>query len=277
MYVVSIGYDDYAVRIWDRENGALVGEAASPSRPTDMVVHPRTQEIIVANVDGDVLVYPFSMLSGLGEPREWADAAGPSGRLALSSDGKTLATSSFNSPARLWNFPDGGSRKNLSDSESLRGLAFSPKGNLLAAGTMGNAFVVWDLEANGPFGRREVKIPSVGEKSDVWSVAVSPDGRKLLTGHMDSSITLWDLKSRKQIHNTYVRDASTFSVAFSPDGTLFASAQANGKVYLWDTESVQRLRGLEAHTGAATTVAFSPAEWEILASGGEDGRIVIWE
>ena len=274
-YVVSIGYDDYSVRVWDRATGGLVSEAKTPARPTDLVVHPKRNDVILSNVDGDVLVYPFSF-GELGEPRELADVAGPSARLALSADGRTLATAGFGVPARLWNLEDGARQKTLSDSKSLRGLAFSPKGNLLAAGTMGNEFVLWDLDSNGPFGRKPVTIPGVGEKSDVWTVAVSPDGSKLLTGHMDSSITLWEIRSRKQLRNTFVRDASTFAVAFSPDGTLFASAQQNGKVYLWETASAMKLLALEGHDGPATTVAFNPFEWEVLATGGEDGRIIVW-
>jgi WD40 repeat protein len=117
----------------------------------------------------------------------------------------------------------------------------------------------------------------VDKQSDVTSVAWSPDGEQILTGHMDSSVTLWEASKRKEVLDLYVPDASTYQVAFSPDGTLFASAQQDGTVYLWDAGTGDRLAGLASHQGAVTAIAFSPVEGEILASGGEDGQVVIWQ
>ena len=89
-----------------------------------------------------------------------------------------------------------------------------------------------------------------------------------------ASITAFALRSP---HDFYVQDAPAHDVAFSPDGTLFATAQQNGYVFLWDTETSVGLARMSGHQGAAKALAFSPAEWELLASGGEDGTIVLWQ
>jgi WD40 repeat protein len=198
--------------------------------------------------------------------------------MAVSADGNLLVATSFDGAALIWDLSQKAAGKPLPKSESMRGVAFSPTENVLAAGSIKNTFSLWNLDSKNLFGKhKEVKIPKVAENSDVCSVSFSPDGSLLLTGHMDSSITLWNAKKRKQILNFYVPDASTFEVAFSPDGTLFATANANGRIYFWDPETSIELARLSGHQGAVKTIDFSPMENQLMASGGEDGNIVIWQ
>jgi WD40 repeat protein len=72
-----------------------------------------------------------------------------------------------------------------------------------------------------------------------------------------------------------VPDASTWTVRWSPDGTLLATAHQDATAYLWDARTVRRLAALREHRGPVLSLAFSP-DARTLASGGEDGRIVLW-
>jgi WD40 repeat protein len=277
--IVTIGYGDMTLKAWDRWSGRLVDERELSHRPTDLAMMPKGGNVVVVDTYGNVNLWPLDY-SGFGEPERLSGDAGQRPKVAVSADGKVLATTAWNKPVQLWSTKEGKITKALGKSDQMRGVAFSPKGKTLVAGGRDNTFSIWELESKSFMGmgsRKTITVPGADKKSDVGSVAFSPDGKKIITGHMDSSVTVWLTKQRKELHNLYVPNASTRQVAFSPDGTLFASAQQDGKVYLWDVESGGQLVGLSGHRGAVTTIAFSPTEGEIIASGGEDGRVVIWQ
>jgi WD40 repeat protein len=79
---------------------------------------------------------------------------------------------------------------------------------------------------------------------------------------------------------------TVFSVAFSTDGTQVATADANGSVCLWRVADTQPLSVLKGHTHWVRCVQFSPilatesqssAAGQLLASGGHDCTVKIWD
>jgi WD40 repeat protein len=239
-----------------------------------VVAHDGT--VVVGDVHGNVTRYPLRA-GELGEAERVDGPAGGISRIAIDPEGAVIASTGWQDPIRLWDLKSHGNRT-LGRSGGMRGIAFSPDGRWLAAGGHGNTFTVWDLERKwSPLARRTHEVSWAAEQSDVWAIAFSPDGSLLATGHMDSSISIWDAKRRKELKNWYVRDASTQDVEFCPDGTLLATAQQDGSVYLWDVGTAQGLAKLAGHEGGVKSIAWSPANAEVLASGGEDGTVVVWQ
>jgi WD40 repeat protein len=273
--LVTASYDDFTVRTWDLRSGTAIGAVTCEHRPTDMVV-ARDGTVVVGDAYGNVTRYPIR--SGeLGDAERVEGSAGGISRIAIHPEGAVIASTGWEDPIRLWDLTSRGNRR-LGRSGGMRGIAFSPDGRWLAAGGHDNTFTVWDLERRwSPLGRRTHAVSWAAEQSDVWAIAFSPDGSLLATGHMDSSISLWDAKKRKELKNWYVRDASTHDVEFCPDGTLLATAQQDGTVYLWDVRTAQGLAKLAGHEGGVKSIGFNPANAEVLASGGEDGAVVIWQ
>jgi serine/threonine protein kinase len=64
-------------------------------------------------------------------------------------------------------------------------------------------------------------------------------------------------------------------VVFTPDGDAVASGDDSGAINVWATEGGSRLAPREGHKGAV--LALASAADGTLASGGHDGRIVIWK
>jgi WD40 repeat protein len=274
--LVTASYDDKTIRSWDLWSESEISMVACERRPTDMVV-ASDGAVIVGDAYGNVTRYPLHG-GELREPERVTGEAERISRIAIHPEGAVVASTGWEDPVRLWDLAGFDGNEELGRSESMRGIAFSPDGRLLAAGGRDNTFTVWNLEKKwAPFSRRTHEVSWAAEGSDVWAIAFSHDGRLLATGHMDSSISLWDVKKRKELKNWYVRDASTEDVEFCPDGTLLATAQQDGAVYLWDVETAQGLVKLAGHEGGVKSLAFSPANPELLASGGEDGAVVIWQ
>lgn len=94
--------------------------------------------------------------------------------LALSPDGKTLASAGGFAPApiRLWDMASGKMIEESSASESQRGfvcsLAFSPDGQTLASGGSDQMISLWDTDG------LRLRRTLLGHKGEVWSLVVLP-------------------------------------------------------------------------------------------------------
>ncbi|MGH7995784.1 MAG: WD40 repeat domain-containing protein [Opitutaceae bacterium] len=71
-------------------------------------------------------------------------------------------------------------------------------------------------------------------------------------------------------------DDYVIDLAWSPDGSLLAAASAAGPVALYASADGARRQGWPGHAEGANCLAFAPAG-PLLASGGQDGAIKLWD
>ena len=153
---------------------------------------------------------------------------------------------------------------------SIKSLAFSPDGRILASGAY--HIRLWDLAS----GQELWTSP----KDGCWfiSVVFSPDGRTLASSSQcdREAIKLWDVASGLELRTIQTGDGPVKSIALSPDGRILVSISTH--IHLWDVASGQKLRPLDIKTyyGPTESIAFSP-NGRILASGYYDGLIHLWD
>ena len=165
---------------------------------------------------------------------------------------------------------------------SANGVAFSPDGKILAAGTENLTVELWNAETGTHIATLE-GYEYQGRVHQVFSLAFSPDGKILATGTWHGSIKLWDVATRTEI-TTFRLSASRsriMSLAFSPDGKILAAGITDdwtgpNIIRLWDMETKIRLPSLVGHRGGVQSVAFSP-DGKTLASGAFDNTISLWD
>jgi WD40 repeat protein len=257
---MSVAFD-----AWNRGNIAQVRDLLDAQRPRD--------------VQTDLRTFEWRYLFGQARTRERllinAGRAGVWG-LAISPDGRLLATGMVDGKIRLWALPSGAPIATLDGGGLTYCLAFSPNGALLAATTDGPDVRLWDVATRtlrarlGPH-----SLPSI-------AVAFSPDGATLIsTGgfpygtDVPAELILWDVASGRRVASLTGHKASAGWPAFSPDGTLLATPQGDGTVTLWDVRTRRIAHVLKGHEGLIVAASFSP-DGQLLATTGLDGTVRLW-
>ena len=157
---------------------------------------------------------------------------------------------------------------------SVRSVAFSPNGKLLASAGSDRTVRLWDVAT-----RRQVGEPLTGHTGSVRGVAFGPDGDLLASAANDSTIRLWEVATGQPAGTLTGHDGEVNGVAFSPDGKLLASAGQDGTVRLWEVGArVQSREPLAGHAGEVNGVAFGPdPDRQLLASAGADHAVRLWD
>ena len=159
-------------------------------------------------------------------------------------------------------------------------VALSGDGALLAAGTSAGEVWLWRVADRTPL------LALEGHTGVVWGVALNADGRLLASGSGDGTVRLWEAPSGRLLATLEGHTGGVWGVALSADGRLLASGGWDGTVRLWDPRSASSagqgassgglLATLQGHTGGVWGVALS-ADGRLLASGGLDGTVRLWE
>jgi WD40 repeat protein len=107
----------------------------------------------------------------------------------FNSDGKRLATASFDGTAKVWDSETGKELMTLSGHTGLVfSVAFSPDDTIIATGSTDGTAKLWDAST----GRELLTLSSDG--GGVTNVAFSPDGSRLATANRDGTDRLFLLK-----------------------------------------------------------------------------------
>lgn len=163
---------------------------------------------------------------------------------------------------------------------SILGIAFSPDGKTLAAGS-GSEVKLLDLADNKI-------IPGPARHKDwVCSVAFSPDGKFLVSAggnefkparndfKTSGELKLWDVAARMEKALTGHTD-KILSAAFSADSGTLVTGSADRTVRLWDVATGKEKLVLRGHGEAVWSVALSP-DAQTIASASWDRTVKLWD
>lgn len=223
---------------------------------------PDGGQVISGGMDGELRsTSPSGRSRLLARHRERVSALG------LSSDGRWVASGSWDRTIVLYDRRAGTTQRLLGHRGVVSGLAFSPHGQTLASVSWDRTFRIWPVE-DGP--RRTLNAHAIGVKA----VDFSPDGRLLASGGHDDQIRIWDVDNGSLTATFIGHTDHVFRVIFSPDGAWVASSSDDRTVRLWRPDGSES-QILEGHQADVEELAFSP-DSELLVSGGEDSAVGLW-
>jgi WD40 repeat protein/archaellum biogenesis ATPase FlaH len=226
-------------------------------------------EIRAASLHARNLLAWFDEFMGEKPEYVYEGAEVPLSSVAISYDGKLLATAGENGILVLFDAKSGQLLQRLEGHKShVKTTVFYPQNHWLASAGYDKRIILWSLATGKP-----VKEWKTSEK--VWTLAVSPNGDYLASGGKGNEITLWDVKTGSK--RPFIgHEDDVKGLAFSYDGKLLASASYDDTVRLWNVATNQESHKLIGHTDDVYAVAFSHDDkW--LASGSEDKTVRLWE
>ncbi len=189
--------------------------------------------------------------------------------VAVSPDGRTIATGHFHGQIILWDAKTLAPRLTLEgEKQVVKGLAFSPDGGTLAAGS-GNQITLWNTAS----GTRQ-RVLSQGEGT-VTCLAWQPGGTTLVSG-IGPNLVFWNAATGG-VEAAVAAHRALRTLVVSPDGKTIASAGDRERgIKLWNAVTHVPRAVLDGHEGALRALAFS-ADGKLLASGGADSAIIVWD
>jgi eukaryotic-like serine/threonine-protein kinase len=193
--------------------------------------------------------------------------------LALSPDGRRLASGSEDGWVRLWDVPSGREIAGANEHHlALRSVQFSPDGRSLVSAGYDPTSYLWDATTG-----RAIRALR-GHEKGVWAAVFSPDGRRLASASDDGTLRLWDPSTGETLAVLRGHEDIVRAVVFSPDGRRLASTGEDRTVRLWDAATGSPIAVLRGHESPLRSLAFSP-NGSILASGGgfPDNTVRLWD
>ncbi|MEL6351416.1 MAG: serine/threonine-protein kinase [Cyanobacteria bacterium J06627_28] len=166
-----------------------------------------------------------------------APSIGLTQRLAMSSDGATMASGGADGAVRLWHWPTG--------------------------------------QLVHTFARR--RLMGDGHTAEITALAFHPDGRALYSASADGTIKEWDSAERCLLNTLPTRGWTPTDLQVSADGTQLVSANRDGKMVVWEITTLLPVAQLAQHQKRVNAIALlqTPAAY-LLASASDDGTLKFW-
>lgn len=226
--------------------------ANAPSRKSRRLAFPTFAALLVTLPLGMAAAY--AQLRGHG---------GPVRALAISSDGQTAISGSFDSTAIRWSLSRNAAEQVLRfHADAVNAVVLLRDGRAATAGADGR-IAVWT------FGKAQPDVVLDGHTAPVAALAVSPDGAALASASWDQTVRLWPLAGgAPRVLDGHTQNVN--GVAFAPDGRTLVSVSYDQSVRIWPLSAQ-----------AAPTVVVMPSPLNAvavandgeIAAGGADGKL----
>jgi WD40 repeat protein/serine/threonine protein kinase len=193
-------------------------------------------------------------------------------RLALSPDGKKVATAGWDLSGRVWDLRTGEPlTPPLLHRWRIYAVAFSPNGHLVATASEDHTARLWNAVTGQPMG------PPLQHDGQVLDVHFSPDSRALLTASTDGTARLWSTDKGEPLWPEPLRQVDiVWTAEFSPDGRRIVTASADKSAVVWDAQSRLPLTPPMMHERDVNCARFSPdGKWVLTCSN--DGTARVWD
>jgi WD40 repeat protein len=265
---------DGTARIWNVPAGGENKESKDRTAPIVLRGHKGAVLAVVASADlalvltagEDAMIRVWDARDGSSKSSARPGHAGPITALAINTDGETLASGSTDGTVRLSVLGKESSSQVLQGAPvAVNGLAFSPRGDRLAAAGADGGIKVWETATGHgviAFGHTPVKDGG-GALPPVRRISFAGEG-KLVSASRDSTLRTWAFAGTWTDRGVLGPHADrVLALDFSPDGKLLAAGggepSRGGELKVWEVARHHLIRSLGSlHSDTVFSVRYSP-------------------
>ena len=201
-----------------------------------------------------LVILPFGMTTASAQLR---GHGGPVRALAISSDGQTAVSGSFDSTAIRWSLTRNAAEQVLRfHADAVNAVVLLRDGRAATAGADGR-IAIWTA------GKTEPDALLEGHMAPIAALALSPDGATLASASWDQTVRLWPLAAGGAPRVLEGHTQNVNGVAFAPDGRTLVSVSYDQSVRIWPLSGQP-----------VPTVVALPSPLNAVAIGG-DGEIAV--
>jgi RNA polymerase sigma factor (sigma-70 family) len=269
------GWGNPTLVLWDVKKGKERRRLGEGDNPVGGLLFGRGGKTLVAGMGACVRVWKTATgkeLYPFGGHHAYV------GAVALSPNGRTLATAGGDRTLRLWDVDSAKEVKQLKGHQGpVAAMALSPNGKYLVSGGYDDPIRLWDVA-------RGKEVPGFqGRRVPTRSVAFSPDGRLVAAGeYYRGAVYLWKTATGALVKRLPHPDG-VMTIAFSPDGKWLAAGSGIGgkkdkpaaSIRLFQVATGRELYQIKGNSYWTWGLAFSP-DSRVLASAGSDQGIALW-
>lgn len=193
--------------------------------------------------------------------------------VAVSPDGKFIATASFDKTVKLWDAATGKEIRTYAGEQGHKGqvlcVAFSAKGDVIATGGADNAVRVWDVPVSFP-------VKSYPLNSALSSVAVTNDGKTFATAGADGVVKVFPLGEEKGAIELKGTVGPVVGLGHLNSGNVWVTAGADKQIRFFNGTDGKQLASYGTGTAELTGFAVRP-DGGAAFSTSADGVLRFWQ
>jgi WD40 repeat protein/serine/threonine protein kinase len=266
---LATGSRDSLARLWEVQTGRLRRQPLSHQGFVTAVTFRRDGDVLLTG-SRDARARLWDVVTGkpIRHPLEHQDQITA---VAVHPDGGQVMTGSLDRTVRLWDVADEPRHITLAHRElgQVWVAAFSSRDSSIL--TASSIFVRrWDPVEGKPAGK-PLRLPDT-----VQTLAFHPGGTLAVVGGSDKTARLWDLVKGEPCGEPLPHPAAVRAVALDPGSAALATACADGNIRRWNTHTRQPLGQPLRSCCAVRVLAFHPTDGLLLATGGADKTVRIW-